>query len=101
MCYISQGMLDRNSQVVSTKKEDLISDNNYSNNSISNSTQCIIDKCRDRGAKLIATTDDSENYSQYLEPIPKLSSYRQQYSKLNKPVQDSSLISFRILLVIF
>ena len=67
MCYISQGMLDRNSQVVSTKKEeDLISDNNYSNNSISNSTLCIIDKCRNRGAKLIATTDDSENYSQYL-----------------------------------
>jgi hypothetical protein len=66
MCYISQGMLDRNSQKVSTKKEDLISDNNYSNNSISNSTQCIIDKCRNRGAKLIATTDDSENCSQYL-----------------------------------
>jgi hypothetical protein len=65
MCYISQGMLDRNSQKVSTKKEDLISDNNYSNNSISNSTQCIIDKCRNRGAKLIATTDGSENCSQY------------------------------------
>ena len=49
-----------------TKVEDLISDNNYCNNSISNSTQCIIDKCPDRGTKLIATTDDSENYSQYL-----------------------------------
>jgi hypothetical protein len=67
MCYISQGMLDRNSQKVSTKKEeDLISDNNHSNNSISNSTLCIIDKCPNRGANLIATTDDSENYSQYL-----------------------------------
>lgn len=67
MCYISQGMLDKNSQILSTKKEeDLISDNINSNNSISNSTQCIIDKCRNRGAKLIAITDDSGNYYRYL-----------------------------------
>ena len=66
MCYISQGMLDKNSQILSTKKEDLISDNIYSNNSISKYTQCIIDKCRNRGAKLIAITDDSVNYSRYL-----------------------------------
>ena len=59
MCYSSQGMLDRNSQVVSTKKEeDLISDNNYSNNSIRNSSQCIIDECSDLGENLIAITED-------------------------------------------
>jgi hypothetical protein len=58
-------ILDKNSVALSTKKEDLISDNNYNEDSIN--SQCIIEECSNVGANLIAITrdDDLENYSPY------------------------------------
>ena len=58
-------ILDKNSVALSTKKEDLISDNNYIEDSIN--SQCIIEECSNVGANLIAITrdDDLENYSPY------------------------------------
>ena len=63
-------MLDKDSEVLPTKKEEkkeenLISDNNYSDDSITNNTQCIIHRCHNLGAKRIAFKDDSEKHSQY------------------------------------
>jgi hypothetical protein len=49
--------LDKASKVLSKKeKEDLISDNNYNEDSIN--SQCIIDECSDLGENLIAITED-------------------------------------------
>ena len=50
---------------LSTKKEDLISDNNYNEDSIN--SQCIIEECSNVGANLIAIThdDDLEDYFPY------------------------------------
>ena len=58
-------ILDKDSVVLSTKKEDLISDNNYNEDSIN--SQCIIEECSNVGANLIAITrdDDLEDYSPY------------------------------------
>jgi|ERR671914_694889 hypothetical protein len=58
-------ILDKDSVALSTKKEDLISDNNYNEDSIN--SQCIIEECSNVGANLIAITrdDDLEDYSPY------------------------------------
>ena len=58
-------ILDKDSVALSTKKEDLISDNNYIEDSIN--SQCIIEECSNVGANLMAITrdDDLEDYSPY------------------------------------
>ena len=58
-------ILDKDSVALSTKKEDLISDNNYNEDSIN--SQCIIEECSNVGANLMAITrdDDLEDYSPY------------------------------------
>lgn len=58
-------ILDKDSVALSTKKEDLISDNNYNEDSIN--SQCIMEECSNVGANLIAITrdDDLEDYSPY------------------------------------
>ena len=65
----NQNTLDKDSSEVlpteKEKEEDLISDSNYSDDSIANNTQCIINKCVNLGAKRIAIRDDSEKHSQY------------------------------------
>jgi hypothetical protein len=61
-------MLDKDSEVLPTKEEeDLISDNNYGDDSISSSSsQCIIHECSDLGENLVAITeDDSDNCIPY------------------------------------
>ena len=53
----NQDILDKDSTgLPTTKKEDLISDNNYNDNNIN--SQCIIDECSDLGENLIAITED-------------------------------------------
>ena len=52
----NQDILDKDSTALPTKKEDLISDNNYNENNIN--SQCIIDECSDLGENLIAITED-------------------------------------------
>ena len=71
----NQDILDKDSKVlITTKKEegekeqeDLISDSNYSDDSISSdSSQCIIHECSDLGENLVAITeDDSEDCIPY------------------------------------
>ena len=58
-------ILDKDSIALLTKKEkDLISDNNYNEDSIN--SQCIIDECSDLGENLIAIIeDDPENCFPY------------------------------------
>ena len=58
-------ILDKDSVALPTKKEDLISDNNYNEDSIN--SQCIIEECSNVGANLMAITrdDDLEDYSPY------------------------------------
>lgn len=44
----------------------MISNNNYDDDSITNSTQCIIHECSDLGENLVAITeDDSDNCFPY------------------------------------
>ena len=72
----NQNTLDKDSSEVlpttTTEKEeeeeeDLISDSNYSDDSISSdSSQCIIHECSDLGENLVAITeDDSDNCNPY------------------------------------
>ena len=58
-------ILDKDSVALPTKKQDLISDNNYNEDSIN--SQCIMEECSNVGANLIAITrdDDLEDYSPY------------------------------------
>ncbi len=61
----NQDILDKDSTVLPTKKEeDFISDNNYNEDSIN--SQCIIDECSNLGENLIAITeDDPDNFIPY------------------------------------